>query len=213
MMIFDRAKGCLLATWIASAAATGCAVDGTSAQTDHATDTTTMCGERGLAADCDICAEAGWYDDGICHDFCRQDDVDCFELELSTEPRILGCYENDFSSDLSLTMVDVDERGEWIEQPWPDGTARDLVIGGTSDAGTYLDACVLSASGGEIRCDFGVGEEVRIDLEVRREEICSTMWEDTDVTLFLEGTYDGGVLSWSRPIRCVLETYEHVNPC
>ena len=39
------------------------------------------------------------------------------------------------------------------------------------------------------------------------------MWEDTDVTLFLEGTYDGGELSWSRPIRCVLETYEHVNPC
>lgn len=199
------------AVWAGSA---GCAADdGPSSQSAAATDTTAMCIERGLEEDCDICREAALYDDGRCHDFCRDRDIDCFEFEPTTQPIIIGCYENDFTSDLSLTMVESDDDGEWLEAPWPDGTARDLVIGGTSDAGTYEDACVMNVREGQILCDFGMGEEVRVDLAVQREESCSTMWEDTDISLFLEGTFDGGILSGDKPIRCVLATYEHVNPC
>jgi predicted small lipoprotein YifL len=154
------------------------------------------CAALGLEDGCDVCAEAAWYDDGQCDDFCGRPDPDCFAFDPLDEAREISCYEPLWGSDLVLRVE-----------------GDDLVITGTSDEGSYEDACTLDTDSGTLSCDFGFREDVVIDLTVQREEICDSMWEDTDVTYYLEGTYDGGLLSGDRALRCVLARYKHVKRC
>lgn len=172
-----------------------------------------VCAEYGLEAGCDICFEQGWYDDGECDSSCRNRDVDCFEFAPTEDPRVFSCKEPEFGSRLLIFMTNTDPDGEWIEEPWPEGASRDLIIEGSGDAGTYEQVCTLDLAANEIICDFGIDEEVRVSLEVQREEVCSTQWEDTDISLYLEGSYDGGLFSGTREIRCSLDYFEHQNPC
>lgn len=43
------------------------------------------CTILGHAAECDVCAEEGWYDDGVCDRFCDRDDPDCEGEEACSE--------------------------------------------------------------------------------------------------------------------------------
>lgn len=40
-------------------------------------DSATACTDLGLPADCDVCAEFDWYEDGECDSFCKTPDPDC----------------------------------------------------------------------------------------------------------------------------------------
>jgi len=151
---------------------------------------------RDGSSSCDACFEALWYDDGACDTFCERRDPDCFSFDASDTTQTIGCYENEWGSDLVLRIE-----------------GSDLIINGTWDEGTYPEVCTWDATANDIRCDFGLDEEVHVDLTLQRKDSCDTMWEATDLMFYLDGTYDGGLFSSEVPILCVLERYERVSPC
>jgi len=70
-----------------------------------------LCVELGFTPECDLCTELGWYDDGVCDDFCTEPDIDC----LGTGPSVLyaapmeNCsdgIDNDFDGDIDCEDQD-----------------------------------------------------------------------------------------------------------
>ena len=176
-------------------------------------DTTQICTDHGFEADCNICKEAKWYGDGKCDEFCQGYDPDCYTFDPTVDAIKYHCREWVHGSDLDVVIADRASVGVFEEEPWPDGTTRDLTLGGTWDEGVYEDACLLDVSANEIVCDYGVGEEVRVNLDLKYSEGCDTLWDKTELSFYLDATYDAGLFSSPVEITCVLTRMHRVNDC
>lgn len=157
-------------------------------------DAAAACQGPGYAPQCDPCVEGGWYDDGVCDSFCGKPDPDCFAFDPLDAEQSIACYENVYGSSL-LVRVE----------------GADLVVTGSADEGSYEDVCVWVEQ--EVVCDFGFGEEVRVDLALQRKDSCDTLNDANDITFYLEGSYDGGIFSSEKALLCVLRRFKLVNPC